>query len=327
MASGRPSTRTTSARTVRAWRPGAAVVPSSRCLPLDLRGELAEGGVVGLAAARERHLRHDGDPHRVRGHAAAVGDERARGGAAASAREEGVDGAVRRDDAGVPVDVGAQALLDGVEVDAQAEDLAAAVASSRRPRRARRRCAGEVAGAQLGRRAAEREVGGLLGVAEHHVGAGVDELADAGPVVDGLVEAQVPAGDRRRRSLSGWSSARSGGRYAIRAVASVGAVHHDEVPPAAAAEPAPAAYGLGSRRPPAWVTRAQRRQVAVLEAAGGQQVEGVRHAGEAGRAGAREEVPEARVDDAQVGQHDARRRRRGGSAAPTGRSSSAAAGW
>ena len=84
------------------------------------------------------------------------------------------------------------------------------------------------------------------------------------------------------------------------------AVHHDEVPAAAAAEAAPAAYGVGVEAPAGLGHLAQRRQVAVLEAAGRQQVEGVRDPGEGGGAGAGEEVPEALVDHAQAGQHDAR---------------------
>ena len=315
---------------VGADRAGVAVGRGRRALvpldlPLDLHGELAEGGVVGLAAARERHLRHDGDPHRVRGYAAPVGDEGARGGAAASARDEGVDGAARRDHPGVPVDVGAQALLDGVEVDAQAEDLAPPVASSHHGEEAVA-LAGEVAGAQLGRHAGEGEVGGLLGVAEHHVGAGVDELPDAGPVVDGLVEVQVPAGDRDADAVGVvLGEVRRQPRHPGRGLG--GAVHHHEVPPAAATGAAPAAHVLG-REPAAGLgDPSQRRQVAVLEAAGGQQVEGVRHAGEAGHAGARERGPRS-MRRRRSGRSARRSRRpRGGSAARTGRSSSAAAGW
>ena len=74
----------------------------------------------------------------------------------------------------------------------------------RRSGTARRALAPEVAGAQLGRRSAEGEIGRRLGVAEHHVRAGVDELTDARgrparPARSGTGSRRRAAGDRRRR--------------------------------------------------------------------------------------------------------------------------------
>ena len=204
---------------------------------------------------------------------------------------------------GVAVEGGAQGLLDGVEVDAQAEDLAVAVAAPDHLEQAVDP-AGEVTGPELGGDAAEREVGGRHGVAQHHVGPGVDQLADAGTVVHGLVEAQLAPGDGdadRARVVLGEVRRQPG--HARGGLG--GAVHHDEVPPAAAPEAAPAAYGVGVEAPAGLGHLPQAGEVAVLEAAGGQQVEGVRDAGEARGPGAGEEVPEALVDHAERGQHDA----------------------
>ena len=92
------------------------------------------------------------------------------------------------DDAGAAVDLGLEVALEAVEVEAEAEDLAAAAEPAddlEQPVD----LAGEVAGAQLGGLAALREVGRRLGVAEHDVRAGVDELAHSGPLVHTLVEA------------------------------------------------------------------------------------------------------------------------------------------
>ena len=99
-----------------------------------------------------------------------------------------MDGPVGRDHAGAPVDLGPEVALEAVEVEAEAEDLAAPVEPAddlEHPVD----LAGEVAGAQLGGLAAEGQVGRRLGVAEHDVRAGVDELAHPGPLVHTLVEA------------------------------------------------------------------------------------------------------------------------------------------
>ncbi len=99
-----------------------------------------------------------------------------------------MDRPVGRDDAGVPVDLGPEVVLEAVEVEAEPEDLAAPVEPTddlEQPVD----LTGEVAGAQLGGLAAEREVGRRLGVAEHDVRAGVDDLAHSGPLVHTLVEA------------------------------------------------------------------------------------------------------------------------------------------
>ena len=76
------------------------------------------------------------------------------------------------------------------------------------------------------------------------------------------------------------------------------AVHHDEVPAMVATDARPASYGLGSEAAAGLGDVAQRGQVALLEPARSEELEGVRHTGEARRPGGGEEVPEALVDDA-----------------------------
>ena len=87
----------------------------------------------------------------------------------------------------------AEGPLDLVEVDPQAEHLGEAAAPAD-DSNSRRGDAAEVAGVQPVDVAAARQVGGLLGVAQHHVGAGVDELADVAVRVGDGVEPSEPPG-------------------------------------------------------------------------------------------------------------------------------------
>ena len=99
-----------------------------------------------------------------------------------------MDRTVGGDHAGAPVHLGLEVALEAVEVEAQAEDLAAPVEPAddlEQPVD----LAGEVAGAELVDLAPEGQVRRGLGIAEHDVRAGVDELAHSGPLVHTLVEA------------------------------------------------------------------------------------------------------------------------------------------
>ena len=149
-----------------------------------------------------------------------------------------------------------QLALDPVEVDAQAEDLGEAVAPADDLEQAVVGLAGQVAGAQLvdGSRPRARSAA-VSGVAQHHVGPGVDELADLGPGRPGHgLDPKVAAG--HRDADRGGPDGGQVGRQVGHPRGGLGlAVHHEEV------EAAPAARARrsddacsGSSRPPAWVT-------------------------------------------------------------------------
>ena len=80
----------------------------------------------------------------------------------------------------------------------------------------------QVAGAQLGDGAAARQVGRRLGVPQHHVGPGVDQLAGARRRRPAPARSERrPPGTGQPIAPGGQRSARPGGSTAIRAVASV----------------------------------------------------------------------------------------------------------
>ena len=96
-----------------------------------------------------------------------------------------------------------QQRLDPVEVDPLAEELGEARAAAHDLEQPGVVLPGQVAGAQLAELGAEREVGHAVGVAHHHVRAGVDELADAVgvPPSTGSMRSAPPGiaiADRRR---------------------------------------------------------------------------------------------------------------------------------
>lgn len=78
--------------------------------------------------------------------------------------------------------------------------------------------AGEVAGEQCVHLASEREVLRALGVAKHDVRTGVDRFVVGGPSTESMRNEPLGIGTPM---VPGCSAARPGGRYAIRAVASV----------------------------------------------------------------------------------------------------------
>ncbi len=251
-------------------------------------GQGEERGVVGLAGAGERHPGDDVDPDGMPRDPAAARHRVPGAGGRAPGREEEVDGSIGGDHTRVLPDVGAQLGLEGVEVEAQAEDLAVAVASADDLEQAVD-LTGQVAGAQLVDLAPTGQVGRTLGIAQHHVRAGVDELAHAGALVDGLVEGQLAPGDGDPDGAGvlvgegGWQPRHPGGGLGL-------AVHHDEVPATGATDARPASYGLGRESAPGLRDVTQRGQLALLEPAGSEELEGVGNAGEARRPGGGEQV-------------------------------------
>ena len=267
-------------------------------------GELGEGGVVDLAAAQvgegvdaevgggEHPGTARGDARRSRG---ALGQARpleSRG----SVRGDDDDG-IRRGEAPDVVTVGSQGALDVVEVDPVAQDLRGARPAAGDLEQAGIRDAAEVAGVQALDRAAPREVGRLVRVAEHDVRPGVDDLA--------VEDLEVAAGDgdtdgaRVLGSQVGGQVRHPRGRLGL-------AVHDEQVPAALAPERGqlddagrvhPAA-GLGDR---AQVGEGHRGEPDAVE-----QVEGVGDTGQGRHLRVPGELPEALIGDREVGEHDRR---------------------
>ena len=231
-----------------------------------------------------------------------AGDDLASGGHLA-ARRHGDDhllvvAGAQRGDAGV-----GQEALDAVEVDPQAERLHEPAPSPDDLEQALRGAAGEVARAELLDLGAAAEVLGALRVAHHHVGAAVDELAHAVGV--GLVDLERAPGDRHadRVGVGGGQRRRQVG-HARRGLGLP--VHHEQVEPAPPSELGQVADALGGHPAARLGEVAQRGERHVVEADAVEQVEGVGHARQARGAGAGEEVPEAPVDDRQLGEDQRR---------------------
>ena len=149
-------------------------------------------------------------------------------------------------------------------------------------------------------RPAERQVLRSGGVAEHHVLAGVDELADLLVAVD----AEAAAGDGDADALGAFGG--EVGRQVRHPRGRLGlAVHHDEVEAALPAEPGVAADGVGVQPAARLRHRPERRQLTIGEPRGVEQVEDVGHPGE--RRGARvgEVGPELLVRDGGLGEQQA----------------------
>ncbi len=202
--------------------------------------------------------------------------------------------------------LGSEVPLDLVEVEAQPEDLGEPAASSDDLDEPVRQGTPEVAGPQLTQFGALGEVSRCARVAHHHVGPGVDKLADrrVGHVVDRL-EAQTAAGDRdadRRRMALG-----EHGREVSHPGGGLGLPVHDEEVPAA---PLPQLQvlrdPLGCKLAAGLGDVAEPGQLPVGEPGGVEQVEGVWHSGESGDAVPLHQDPEALVDDGQLGDDHAR---------------------
>ena len=156
--------------------------------------ELCHAAVVGLAGGQARGLQPIEHDHRSRGYAVSPADRPVTSVPTPAAAGEDADGVAEVDAVGL-VAGGGEVTLDLVEVDAQTHDLgepAAAADDLDQPVTAE---PGEVAGAQLVHVAAPRQVDHGLGVAQHDVGSGVDELAQATVELAQRVDAERAAGD------------------------------------------------------------------------------------------------------------------------------------
>lgn len=214
---------------------------------------------------------------------------------------------------------GCEHAFDLLEVDAQAEELhepALAPDDLVQPVGGAPR---DVAGAQLVDVAAPGEVGRTRRVAEHDVGAAIDELAfvrlasvrlvSAGAdrcavaIVVDRHECERPAGDGHAdRARVGPGEVRRQVRHARGRLGLP--VHDEQVPPLATAELGVTANPLGFEAPTGLCHVAQRGQRHRLEADAIEQVERVGHAREARDAEGAGVVPEAPVDDRQRRQHE-----------------------
>ena len=201
-----------------------------------------------------------------------------------------------------------QVRLHPVEVDAQAEGLGDPAQPPRHLPQPLRRAAGEVAGAELADGGAEGEVVGPLGVAEHDVGARVDELPDA--VLDALDRRQVEGaagdGDADGRRVVEGELGREAGHPRRRLGL---AVHDVEADVAAAAPGRPPSDGVGRQAPPGAGQRAERREVEVLRVEAVEELEGAGDAGDRGDADGTCVVPERRLDDRALGEEERGARR------------------
>ena len=228
--------------------------------------------------------------------------------------------------------VGGEQPLDPVQVDPEPEHLGHPRAAADDLEEPVLALTADVAGAQLVHRAAQRQVGGALGVPEHHVVPAIDQLTDlrlARPGQRSLgqrLDGEGAAGDRdadRLGSVGGQQRRQPGhpgGRLG-------GAVHHHEVPAAALSEQGVAADGLGSHPPTGLGDPAQRGQVHLGEADPVEQLERVGHAREGGDPVRAAQLPEGGVRDRLVREQQRGAARGDGCARPTGRSSSASATW
>ena len=222
MASGRPSSRARRAVTSSAVG-RASYAGRGRGRPVT-GARAAQRPVVDLAVGQPRQVgQHDDLDPAWRASPAASAAAR-RTASASTGRAPSTTPTTTRSPASATaatVPASARRALDAVEVDAQAEDLGDPAASGRRPPRARRGVGGP------GRRCAARprsrpraRSAGDVGVAHHHVGAAVDELADAGlgPSRSSTGASSTAAGDRaadrlRRGERRGRAGSTPSGRW------------------------------------------------------------------------------------------------------------------
>ena len=179
VASGRPRSSASRSRTSAAS--GAASTVPCRADRSTTAAWRVQRGVVGLAGGGGREGRDDeareaGGRHTAEHRHAVEGRE-----VQVSGHEEH-ELAVVLDRACLDTPLGGDPL-DTVEVDPQSEDLREPAVPADQLEDAVLVLPGEVARAQLVHDTTRRKVPGTGGVAEHHVGSGVDELADAVPCV------------------------------------------------------------------------------------------------------------------------------------------------
>ena len=276
-------------------------------------GQGEHRAVVGLAAGQPGHLgrRDDHDPAgsepELVAHQPGHPPDVDRGGAGTHREHQPVAavGGRGHDTAG------GEQLLHVVEVDPEAEDLGDPAAAPDHLEQSVVPLAADVTGPQGGHGAAEGQVGRGLGVPQHHVGPVVDELADLGVVrprerpLGERLDGERPARDRDADGAGGVEGQQRrqpghpGGRLGL-------AVHHEQVPPALAAQRGPAAYVVRGEAAAGLGEVAQVREVHVGEADPVEELEGVGHAGQGGGPVGAHVVPERRVDHGVVGEQEAR---------------------
>ena len=150
----------------------------------------------------------------------------------------------------------AQRRLDALEVDAQAVHLDEAAAAADHFVQPVGAAAGDVAGVQGVDGLAERQVGGPVRVAHHHVGPAVDQLADivVGPSVERL-DGERSAGDRSAdRGRGATARVPVADRPFGRWPRSPRTSRTSRQPCCAAPSSAKRRTRSGGIRPPAWVT-------------------------------------------------------------------------
>ena len=286
--------------------------------------EVAHRLVVRLARRQHRQLRDGDGLHGAGGYAGS-------GGGDALDLSLVVTGGRHRE---AVVDIGAerrhtavtQRRLDALEIDPQPVHLDETAAAPDHFVQAIGAAAGDVSGVQRFDGLAERQVGGPVCVAHHHVGAAVDQLADV-VVVPRVArfDRERSAGDRPadrgrvRRGELRWQIGHSGGGLGR-------PIHHEQVPALSLPEFGESPHALG-RHPAAGLRDVpQVRQIEGLCADTLEQFERVGHACERRARVPAEQLPELVVDDRAIGEDQARRRAAGGCGSPKGRSSTTSAG-
>ncbi len=261
--------------------------------------QTGESGVVDLAARQPRQL---GEPEvaHVDGAHATVGEtgETCRSGRHVAGGRDAVGaGDQRRPPVEAPhvVSSGPQAALDVVEVDPVAEHLGHPGPAAGDLEQTGLGPAAEVTGVQAVDGASEGEVGRVVGVTEHDVRAGVDDL----PVDD--VDVASRHRDADRAGVLGCTVRRKVGHARGRLGL---AVHDEQVPSPATTQLGEGDHAVGVDAPPGLGDGAQVWKVEIGEPPPLEEVERVRHAGEGGHPGPTGQVPEARVCDGEVGEHD-----------------------
>ena len=200
--------------------------------------------------------------------------------------------------------------LQVAEVDPQAEGLGDAAAAADHLPQAVGAVPCDVAGVELVDRGPERQVPGLLGVAQHDVGPGVDQLARGRPGGPGVrpgrrgvgVQTERAPGDGDPDGL--WVVVGQRRRQPGHPRRGLGlAVHDHEVEAPVCAERRPPPDVVGSHPPAGLGDGPQRGRQERVEPGTVEQGEGVGDPGEGGDAGRRGQVPAAGVDHTAAREH------------------------
>ena len=164
---------------------------------------------------------------------------------------------------------------------------------------------GEIARAKLVDRAPQCEVGGCLGVAEHDVGAFVDELADVRSRLG--IDAQMTSRDGAADAAGGVVGKLRGDVRHPRSGLCL-PVHHEEFEPTTLTEACEAAHRFWGETAASLGEVADARRQPIGEIARLEKLEGVGHAGERSDPMRPGLVPERRVGHRSLSEDDARSR-------------------